>query len=117
MSKKLQHLVGLTVFSIFSICLSTHGFYELHKEFLFDKEYQTMAAIVKRIGKIIAVELDPIAKQFPSTDEGIDLDQVEKFINQLLPAIKTKIAHFVIHDLTKEQRIIMINLLKMPFQL
>ena len=117
MFKKLQHLVGLTVFSIFSICLSTHGFYEFHEGSRFDKKYvQNITTIIKGIGKVLAVELDHIAKQISNEnetkDEDIDLDQVEKLINQVLPAIKTKIAHFVIHDLTKEQRIIAINLLK-----
>ncbi len=138
MFKKLQYLFGLVVFGI---CLSTHGFdkeqFELKqlesydqkieveldyildhttpkKEF-YEKHSQNITAIFKEIGKAVAVELNHILYHITPNEDyffPIDLDQVEKLINQELPAIKTKIAHVTTHDLTKEQRALVINLLE-----
>lgn len=99
MFKKLPYLFVLVVFGI---CMPAHGFDKKHS--------QNIANILKIVGKAIQTELGSINKQ--ASKEDIDLAQVGKLIEQELPAIKTKIARVVMHDLTKEQRDLVIDLLK-----
>jgi len=107
MFKKLQYLFGLVVLGI---CLPTQGFFDERPD---EKHSQNIKTILKEVGNAVAVELGSISKQIPNKDNGdIDLDQVERLIKQELPVIKTKIAHVVTHDLTKEQGSLVINLLE-----
>ncbi|TET06323.1 hypothetical protein E3J79_02400 [Candidatus Dependentiae bacterium] len=74
---------------------------------------KNIATIVKVLDKAIEVELGHIAEQMPKdTDlDHIDLVQLDRLIKQELGAITTKVAYAVQHDLTQEQRAIVINLL------
>ena len=108
MFKKLQYLF---VFIVFGICLPIYSFEDRFDE----KHIKNITAILKVVGKAISVELDHISQQIKNEDidnKNIGLEFVEELIKKELPVIKTKIAHAVIHDLTKEQGDLVINFLE-----
>jgi hypothetical protein len=75
---------------------------------------ENILTIVKVLDKALEVEFGHIAEQMPKdTDlDHVNLVQLDRLIKQELEAIKTKVAYAVQHNLTQEQRALVINLLR-----
>ncbi len=108
MFKKLRYLF---VFIVFVICLPMYSVEDRFDE----KHTKNTTTTLKIVGKAISVELDRITQQIKNKDidnKDINLEFVEELIKEEFSSIKTKIAHVVTHDLTKEQYDFVINILE-----
>lgn len=78
-----------------------------------DAHGQDVATVVKVLDKALEVELSRIVQQMPKDISSYeDVALVDKLIKQDFKTITTKVAYAVKHDLTQEQRAIVINLLR-----